>query len=179
MTANEAFALIKNDSIIQIEHITHWADLGCGTGLFTQALSRMLRPGSTIRGIDNNVSLRRQTTAHGIEIIPLQLDFVIADWGLQDLDGIIMANSLHYVKDKTSFLSKIRSCLKPAAPIVIVEYDTDIPVPTWVPYPLSFSSLTSLFTLAGYASIQKLSERPSIYGSGYIYSALITSLRPL
>jgi len=173
MNIHEAFNLIKADRILRNKEITHWADLGCGTGLFTQALSRMLQPGSSIHGIDNNSSLRRQTTPNGIEIIPLQLDFVTADWGLQDLDGIIMANSLHYVKDKVSFLLKIKAHLKPAAPILIVEYDTDIPVPAWVPYPLSFPSLTNLFTSAGYITIQKSGEKPSIYGGGNIYAALI------
>ena len=172
MNVHEAFDLIKTDRILLDKRVTHWADLGCGTGLFTQALSRMLQPDSTIHGIDNNSSLRRQTTPNGVEIIPLRLDFVTVDWGLQDLDGIIMANSLHYVKDQVSFLQKIKTYLKPEAYILIVEYDTDTPVPTWVPYPLSFSSLTNLFIHAGYTSLQKLSERPSIYGSGYIYGAL-------
>jgi trans-aconitate methyltransferase len=173
MKGNEAFDLINNDHISRNKSVTHWADLGCGTGLFTQALSRLLQPGSSIHGIDNNRSLKRQTTPNGIEIIPLQLDFVTDDWGLQDLDGIVMANSLHYVKDKVAFLQKIKPCLKPGVSFLIVEYDTDTPVPAWVPYPVSFPSLVRLFTNVGYTSVQKLGERPSIYGGGNIYAALI------
>lgn len=173
MNVNDALSLIKNDRILLNKEITRWADLGCGTGLFSQALSRMLQPGSSIYGIDNNRSLKRQTTPDGVEIIPLQLDFVTGDWGQQDLDGIIMANAFHYVKDKSAFLKKAQTYLKPQASILIVEYDTDIAVPTWVPYPLSFTSLTQLFTGAGYTSIQRLGEKPSIYGGGNIYGALI------
>ncbi len=175
MNIHAAFDLIKADPILRNKEATHWADLGCGTGLFTQALSRMLQPGSSIHGIDNNASLKKQITPNGVEIIPLKMDFVSGDWGLRDLDGIIMANSLHYVKDQSSFLQKIPTFLKPAASILIVEYDTDTPVPTWVPYPLSFSSLTKLFTGAGYISVQRLGEKPSIYGGGNIYAALIDS----
>ncbi|HEX9509845.1 MAG TPA: class I SAM-dependent methyltransferase [Puia sp.] len=173
MSPDEAFSLIKNDAIPRDKRITHWADLGCGTGLFTQALSRLLQPGSSIHGIDNHPSLKRQTTPNGIGLIPLQLDFVTDDWRLQHLDGILMANSLHYVKDKGAFLSKASAFLQPEASFLIVEYDTDTPVPTWVPYPVSFSSLKELFTHAGYTSIQRLAERPSIYGGGNIYAALI------
>jgi ubiquinone/menaquinone biosynthesis C-methylase UbiE len=173
MNCNEAFSLIKSDRISLDKTVTRWADLGCGTGLFTQALSRMLQPGSSIHGIDNNRSLKRQTTPDGVEIIPLQLDFITGDWDLQDLDGIVMANSFHYVRDKPAFLKKAQTYLKPQASILIVEYDTDTPVPTWVPYPLSFSSATKLFTAEGYTPIQKLAEKPSIYGGGNIYGALI------
>jgi len=173
MSPNEAYFLIQNDLLPSDRRVTHWADLGCGTGLFTQALSRLLTSGSTIHGIDTRSSLKRQTTPNGIELIPLQLDFVTDDWQLTQLDGILMANSLHYVRDQIDFLSHIKTFVQPNASFLIVEYDTDIAVPTWVPYPLSFSSLQRLFTRAGYTSIQKLGEKPSIYGGGNIYAALV------
>ena len=173
MSPSEAYSLIKNDLLPGDQRITHWADLGCGTGLFTQALSRLLQPGSTIHGIDTRPSLKRQTTPNGVDLIPLQLDFVTDDWGLQPLDGILLANSFHYVKDKGAFLSHTKSLLQPNASLLIVEYDTDTPVPTWVPYPLSFPALKDLLTHAGYTVIQKLAEKPSIYGGGNIYAALI------
>ena len=173
MSPAEAYSLIKNNLLPGDQRITHWADLGCGTGLFTQALSRLLQPGSTIHGIDTRLSLKRQTTPNGVDLIPLQRDFVTDDWNLQQLDGILMANSLHYVKDQSAFLSHKKTRLQPDGSFLIVEYDTDIPVPTWVPYPVSFSSLQQLFIHAGYTAIQKLGEKPSIYGGGNIYAALI------
>ncbi|HWK07690.1 MAG TPA: methyltransferase domain-containing protein [Puia sp.] len=186
MSPEEAFSLIKNDVVQQDRRITRWVDLGCGTGLFTQALSRLLQAGSSIYGIDIHPSLKRQTTPNNVELIPLQLDFVTGDWAavrqgtsrepgnsLQRLDGVLMANSLHYVKDKAAFLSKISTFLQPQATFLIVEYDTDIAVPTWVPYPASFQTLTQLFTHAGYGSIRRLAEKPSIYGGGNIYAALL------
>ncbi|HTI10621.1 MAG TPA: class I SAM-dependent methyltransferase [Puia sp.] len=173
MNLDQAFSLIKNDWLPRNKASTRWVDLGCGAGLFTHALSLLLQPGSSIYGIDTQPSLRRQTTANGVGLIPLQLNFVTDDWGLQDLDGVLMANSLHYVKDKTTFLSNITSYLNPRASFLVVEYDTDTPVSTWVPYPLSFSSLTALFTHAGYPSINKLGQRPSAYGRANMYAALI------
>jgi len=93
-------------------------------------------------------------------------------WNTQDLDGILMANSLHYIKDKAALLQKLRTYMRPEAPMIIVEYDTDQPVSTWVPYPTSFTSLTRLFANLGYSHIQKLGERPSAYGRSQLYAAI-------
>jgi SAM-dependent methyltransferase len=173
MTITEAFNLINNESLPRHNTAVRWADLGSGSGLFTLALSRLLQKGSIIYGIDRAASLQRQATANGVEIIPLKLDFINDGLALKELDGILMANALHYVKNKVSFLQRLKTYMQPAGQFLIVEYDTDIAVPTWVPYPVSFSSLTKLFKDAGYTRIQKLGERPSIYGRGNIYSVLL------
>jgi ubiquinone/menaquinone biosynthesis C-methylase UbiE len=93
---------------------------------------------------------------------------------LPPLDGILMANALHYVENKPGFIDKLKRYLKPKSGFLIVEYDLDKPVPTWVPYPVSFVALTRLFKTAGYGSVEKLGERPSRYGRGNMYAALIT-----
>lgn len=173
MTINEAIALINTENITRNTAISRWADLGCGDGLFTMALSRLLADRSIIHGIDKTSVLKHQITRTGVEIIPGKFDFVNDDLALQHLDGILMANSLHYVKDKLPFIRKIKTYLNPGALFLVVEYDTDTPAARWVPYPLSFLSLTKLFKSAGYAHIQKLGERPSVYGKKNMYSALI------
>ncbi|HVU56094.1 MAG TPA: class I SAM-dependent methyltransferase [Puia sp.] len=153
-----------------------WADLGCGSGLFTTALSQLLLTGSTIYGVDMHPTLRRQTISptddadNPTSIIPIEADFVKDPLDLPPLDGILMANSLHYVKDKTAFIQKVKSYMRPDSPFIIVEYDTDTPVPTWVPYPVGYDSLTRLFKDH---TIQKLGERPSTYGRANMYAALV------
>lgn len=173
MTSEDALSLIRNDEIAGINTITRWADLGCGAGLFTIALSRMLQKGSVIYGVDRNASVRRQTTSNGIEITPMHADFVKEDLGLADLDGVIMANALHYVKDKIAFIKKLETWLKPGSLILIVEYETEIPVPGWIPYPVSVKSLNEIVKIAGFGPFRKLGERPSVYGRSNMYSALI------
>jgi SAM-dependent methyltransferase len=174
MTAAEALSLINTNAINDNTGVAKWADLGCGDGLFTFALSRMLAAGSIICGIDIVTTLKRQITSNGVEIIPMGNDFTKDNLGLQQLDGVLMANSLHYVSDKRIFISKLQAYLKPAAVFLVVEYDTDIPVSRWVPYPVSFLSLSKLFKEMGYTEIQKLNERPSVYGRRTMYSAQIS-----
>ena len=75
MTAAEALSLINTNTINGNTQVTKWADLGCGDGLFTFALSRMLAGGSTIYGIDTVVTLKHRVTGNGVEIIPMKKDF--------------------------------------------------------------------------------------------------------
>ena len=174
MTIEEAVLLIDTGYINPNNKISTWADLGCGKGLFTMALASLIPGGSTIYAIDKNNSLTSRVTANGVKVVTKESDFVTDELTLQNLDGILMANSLHYVKDKPEFLQKIKSYLKPEALFLIVEYDTDVPVARWVPYPLGFLSMTTLFNNAGYKSIRKLGERPSVYGRGNMYASLIS-----
>lgn len=158
MQLSEAIELIKCDAL-QHAPISRWADLGCGSGLFTTALAHYLPKGSTIYAIDQK--LPANIPGHGIQL--LQRNFVSDE--LPQVDGILMANSLHYVKDKYTFLNKTQ-----AGTFLIVEYDIEKPVPVWVPYPVSFNKLSIYFPNK---QIIKLHERPSAYGQGNMYAALI------
>lgn len=180
MTIQQALDLISPAAVYLQQEQTRtvgsltrqWADLGCGSGLFTTALAQLLPFGSTVYGVDTNPTVRRQDSSSDrpASIIPVRADFVKDLLDLPVLDGILMANSLHYVKDKPVLIQKLRSYMQEESPFLIVEYDTDKPIPTWVPYPISYDSLTRLFK--NY-TIQKLGERPSAYGRANLYAALI------
>jgi len=172
MQLKEAIALIECD-IGSLSSHQVWADLGCGTGIFTLALASLLPQGSIIHAMDINKA--------AIDTIPNRFENVtIKKWHgnfMEDklpdqLDGIRMANSFHFVKNKASFLTKASASLKKEHYYLIVEYDSD-KANHWVPFPVSFHSLKQLFQEAGYTSIEKLREQPSIYRDANIYSASI------
>ena len=151
-----------------------WADLGSGSGMFTLALAGLLPPESIIHAVDTSMASLNKIPGqyNSVKIEKNQIDFVTNPLPFHNLDGILMANSLHYVKDKKSFLTSLTTHLKNDGCFLIVEYDTDIPVSTWVPYPVSFSLLKGLFVNAGYNTIHKINERASVYGK-LMYSAII------
>jgi trans-aconitate methyltransferase len=153
---------------------TTWADLGCGDGTFTLALAELLAAGSSIHAMDlDGSALRKIPAAHkGVRITAHQGDFANANWPFAGLDGLLLANSLHYIKDQARFVAACEPYLN-ARRFLIVEYDTDDANP-WVPYPVSLARLAALFTAAGYSSVEPLGSRASIYRRAEIYAALVT-----
>lgn len=153
-----------------------WADLGCGTGTFTLALADLLAPGSTIHAMDQDASvLRKIPPEHkGVSITTHRGDFTARTWPFANLDGILMANSLHYVDDHAAFIHRCEARMTAPRRFLIVEYDSD-ESSRWVPYPVSKRELTSMFSDAGYSSIAMLRSRPSVYRRAALYAALITS----
>ena len=83
-----------------------------------------------------------------------------------------MANSFHYVKDKITLIHKLENYLSPSPQFLIVEYDTEN-ANQWVPYPIGFKSLEKLFIGAGYKSVIKINEMPSVFRREMMYGVLI------
>jgi SAM-dependent methyltransferase len=152
-----------------------WADLGSGTGAFTLALADLLGPGGTIHSVDRDPgALRTQAEALVRWFPSLELHQHVGDFsqplGLPSLDGVVMANSLHFVRDKVPVLEIVRGALRDGGRLVLVEYDVDIGNP-WVPHPVSFASWRSLAAEAGFRDTHKLAAVPSRFLRS-IYSAV-------
>ncbi len=152
-----------------------WADLGSGQGAFTLALADLLGPTGTIYSVDRDPrALQVQLSAiersfPGTTVTPLVADFT-QRLELPPLDGIVMANSLHFERDKTTVLRLVRTYLRPGGRLVLVEYDADQGNP-WVPYPLSLRTWLTLATEAGLRDTRHLASVPSRF-LGSIYSAV-------
>jgi len=171
MTFREAAQFLSTTPIDDSQP-AQWADLGCGNGLFTSVLSGRLHSGSGIYAIDKRLPSRLLTANGEVTIIPVKADFVEDDLALHGLSGILMANSLHYVKDKIALLQKLKIYLLPNAVFIIIEYDTTRDN-QWVPYPVPFVELRTLFIDYGYARVEKTGERKSLYQSGGMYVCLV------
>lgn len=166
MTHNEAVSFIQNTVRASVPE--SWADLGCGNGTFTRALIDLLPQGSHVTAVD-----REQQRLHMAGVTFVKANFETEALTLTGLDGIMMANSIHYVSDKAPLIRKPESLFAGSPRFLIIEYDSD-KANSWVPYPVSFHQLQTLFRDLGYEHISKLNERPSAYGSGLMYCALIT-----
>jgi ubiquinone/menaquinone biosynthesis C-methylase UbiE len=149
----------------------HWADLGAGSGTFTQALSSFVPAGSIIDAIDLKPSIARQTTADNVRIQPLTADITAINFRPHQLDGILMANALHYVADQPALLRNLHSALKPGGALILIEYDTDISVSRWVPYPLSFATASRLIAPPAWKPLHRGNQHGSVFGRANLYCA--------
>jgi SAM-dependent methyltransferase len=152
-----------------------WADLGAGEGAFTLALADLLGAGAHITAVDRDAGALRELSAEmGRRFPATGLDVRVADYnrplGLTDLDGVIMANSLHFARDKRPALASVRSMLRPGGRLIVVEYGSDRGNP-WVPHPFTFTRWKLMAAEAGFEGTRLLGTVPSRY-LGSMYSAL-------
>jgi ubiquinone/menaquinone biosynthesis C-methylase UbiE len=172
MTQLEAIELIEKG--IPKLGSQHWIDLGAGTGVFTNALAELLGADGTVYAVDEQrASLEKiKDKPDHATIMRLQLDFVKEDIPINQVDGILLANSFHYVKEKKLLMARLKKILKPDGRFVFIEYDT-LKANPWIPYPINFSSLRSLMQDMGFSSVEKLKDRSSVFNRAMMYSALV------
>lgn len=153
-----------------------WADFGAGSGAFTLALRELVGPHAKIYAVDKDRRALAQldkthremfTTSQNLHAV--QADFTGA-LSLPPLDGVVMANSLHYFKDKEKVLRHVRSFLKMSGMLVLIEYNVDSGN-VWVPHPLSFETFRDLALGAGFSEPELLETVPSRF-LREIYSAV-------
>ena len=180
-----------------------WADLGAGSGAFTLALRELVGPEAVIYAVDRDRlrlgelerawRLRFGDTAN-LHLLPA--DFT-RPLDIPLLDGVLMANSLHFYrdadergkrgetdfkirvnlrssasdsKDKLGVLRHVGSFLKPGGTLLLVEYNVNVGN-IWVPYPLSFEKFQTLAPKAGFSEPRLLATHSSSFLRGF-YSAL-------
>ena len=144
-----------------------WADIGCGDGIFTSALHSLIRPDDEIYAVDQDQyaldALVRNFAASYPDALlhPVCADFT-RGLGLPRLDGLVMANSLHFVTDKAPVLTRLTRLLKPGGRLIVVEYNTGRGNPA-VPYPLDEAGFLKLAADVGLRDVRITARIPSSF----------------
>jgi ubiquinone/menaquinone biosynthesis C-methylase UbiE len=153
-----------------------WADLGAGTGNFTWALRELLGPQATIYAVDRDAkAIRRQRellagAGPGAAIVPIQADFT-RPLGLDALDGLLIANALHFVRDQPAALDLLAGYLRPGGRVLLVEYEVRSPI-AWVPFPVPFERFAMLAAVAGLSQVARVGGRVSPSSGTAMYAAV-------
>jgi SAM-dependent methyltransferase len=153
-----------------------WADIGAGEGAFTLALADLLGPGGRIVAVDRDRrALERNAEAVRARFPAVTIETLVADFQRQltlpALDGLVAANSLHFVgrKQQVEVVAALAMHLVGGGRFVVVEYDADRGNP-WVPHPFSYASWERLAKAAGLTDTHRLGRVASRFLDG-IYSA--------
>lgn len=161
-----------------------WADFGSGNGAFTIALRELVGPDAIIYAVDKNRSVLRELenlhhTRFGSPSSSLKTNLILLNddfsriRDLPPLDGVVMANSLHFFKDKEKILRHVHGLLKPNGALLLVEYNVDSGN-MWVPHPLTFETFCSLAPRVGFSEPRLLKKVPSRFLHEF-YSAVAYS----
>jgi ubiquinone/menaquinone biosynthesis C-methylase UbiE len=154
-----------------------WWDLGAGDGTFTRALAEILGSQSTIVAVDRDAhaiaGLKQWSEKSAPNVYPVLADFTQTEElrarKHRPPDGMLLANSLHFVSDADDALARLVAMLRPRGRVVLVEYDRRA-ASKWVPYPVPVDRLPSLAAAAGLSEPVVVATRPSRY-QGTIYAA--------
>jgi ubiquinone/menaquinone biosynthesis C-methylase UbiE len=154
-----------------------WADIGAGTGAFTLALADLLGTGGQIVAVDRDPRALAENaeavaaTFPQVAVRTLHADFtqVLA---LPSLDGVVMANSLHFVAPdrQVGVVAGLAAHLRAGGAFVVVEYDAERGNP-WVPHPFRYDTWVAMAAAAGLSEPASLRRVPSRFLGG-IYSAV-------
>ena len=157
-------------------HGTRWADIGAGSGAFTLALAELLGPGGRIVAVDRDLAaLRENRDRMRAAFAAVELEVLASDFtdrlGLDGLDGLVAANSLHFIPPDTrvAVVRALAALLRPGGIFVVVEYDTDRGY-QWVPHPFRADGWRAIAGEAGLVDVRELARVPGSVLGGF-YSA--------
>ena len=145
-----------------------WADFGAGRGNFTRALRDLTGPEATLVAIDRDANALR---AHQ------DAQTICADFtqpiDLPPLDGILMANALHWIRRPTPVLSLLAGYLRPGGRLLLVEYDVRWPR-GYIPFPVPYPHFEILAQAVGFRAVERIGERESPSTGVAMYAGVAT-----
>ncbi len=154
-----------------------WLELGAGSGAFTLAVLDVLGEEAEVAAIDRDAgALRKLEQATASRFPSIQVRTIVGDFTQPlavepgSFDGVLMANSLHFVREKVPVLRAAIDVLRPGGRFLIVEYGSDRGN-AWVPWPIGYASWEKLAVEVGLRDTRRIGEVPSRF-LGSMYAAV-------
>ena len=104
------------------------ADIGAGTGMFSLPLARAVGPGKVYavevdRGLVDYIRTKAATQKAG-NVAPVLGQFTDPALPSKDVDLAFFHDALHHIADRTAYLGRLVTYMKPTARLAVVEMDS-------------------------------------------------------
>ncbi|MEL6269960.1 MAG: class I SAM-dependent methyltransferase [Chloroflexota bacterium] len=164
MTHDEMVALIRG-GVMQTGGT--WADFGAGSGNFTRALRELTGESAVIYAVDKN---RGALSRQNADVHTISADFARPIPELPPLDGLLVANALHFVRRQRDVIEQLAGYLRPGGSFLVVEYEVNMPR-SFIPNPLPYSKFVQVAAETGLDNIRQVGSRTSPRNGMTMYAA--------
>jgi cyclopropane fatty-acyl-phospholipid synthase-like methyltransferase len=152
----------KPEEILDALHLQHnsfVADIGAGTGYFSVRIARRI-PEGKIFGADIEPDMvryldQRARREHLINLVPVQASADAANLP-EPVDVALVVDTYHHIGSRTQYFAKLKSFLRPAGRLVIVDFTADSPNGPPVQHRISPERVTQELEAAGYTLVDSL-----------------------
>ena len=123
----------KPDEILDALHLQHnslVADIGAGTGYFSVRIAKRIPEGKIFAADIEPDMVRylgeRARREHLINLVPVQASADAVNLP-EPVDVALVVDTYHHIGNRTQYFAKLKSSLRPAGRLVIVDFNADFP----------------------------------------------------
>jgi SAM-dependent methyltransferase len=142
------------------------ADIGAGTGYFSVRIAKRIPEGKIFAADIEPDMVRylgeRARREHLINLVPVQASADAVNLP-EPVDVALVVDTYHHIGNRTQYFAKLKSSLRPAGRLVIVDFKADSPNGPPVRHRISPERVTQELKAAGYALVDTLQFLPRQY----------------
>jgi cyclopropane fatty-acyl-phospholipid synthase-like methyltransferase len=142
------------------------ADIGAGTGYFSVRIAKRIPEGKIFAAdIEPDMAhylAERARREHLVNLVPVQASADAANLS-EPVDVIIVVDTYHHIGNRTQYFTKLKTSLRPAGRLVVIDFKADSPNGPPVRHRISPERVTEELKAAGYALVDTLQFLPRQY----------------
>jgi SAM-dependent methyltransferase len=151
---------------LHLKRTSSVADIGAGTGYFSVRIAKRI-PEGKIFAADVEPDMvgylgERAQREHLTNLVPVQASADAANLP-EPVDVVLVVDTYHHIGNRTQYFAKLKSSLRPAGRLAIIDFKSDSPSGPPAQYRISPETVTEELDAAGYSLLETLQFLPRQY----------------